>query len=290
MPQNKTSRATRNSAQVTAEVIRFAAPTSMREISLNVINFDVPCEQAYAIHFGGQPYAVMMLSPSDLTDFAIGFALTEGVIETAADIVSITISKQQQDVIDIQLHPERFKKHLARQRSLIGRSSCGICGIVNPADLLRANTDHAATHEKPDHAMPAPSAVHDALMALEQHQPLHQRTHAVHAAAWCAMDGHIMHLREDVGRHNALDKLIGALAYHHMRPQQGFLLITSRCSFEMVEKAASFGIRTLVAISAPTSLALTRAKDLGITLIALARPDRALLFHAPERAEGVLCP
>jgi FdhD protein len=244
--------------------------------------FVLPVERAYAIHFGGQPYAVMMLTPSDIHDFAIGFALTEGVIKSAADIRAIDIrDDENSSLIDIMLHPDRFKHHLARQRSLSGRTSCGMCGITHIDDITRASHNASA-----DHIMPSKDALHNAITHINAHQKLNAQTHAVHAAAWCDETGTLRHIREDVGRHNALDKLIGVLADTHTDCARGFVLITSRCSFEMVEKTAIMGIGTLVAISAPTSLALQRASELGMNVIAIARADSAVIFH--HHKEGAL--
>jgi len=235
---------------------------------------EVAVETPVNIVYGTMPYAVMMASPVDLADFVTGFSLTEGVIAEASDIRAIEIRAEEGGmVVEVALKPERFRSHLAlaRRRTLTGRTSCGLCGIETMADLPFAEQRVRAQ-------MPVrPEAIARALGDLRQHQALHCLTRAVHAAAWCDTDGQIVTVREDVGRHNALDKLIGA----RMRlgdSREGFVLVTSRASFEMVEKTAIFGAAALVAISAPTSLAIDRAHCLGLTLVATARDGAAVVF------------
>jgi FdhD protein len=233
---------------------------------------EVAVETPVNIVYGSVPYAVMMATPSDLVDFVRGFSLTEGIIARADDIRDITLRPEADGIVaDVRLAPERFRAHLARRRNLSGRTGCGLCGIESLAELPFA--PQAVTGPRP---VPAASLAR-ALASLERHQPLHLLTRAVHAAAWCDEDGAILAVREDVGRHNALDKLIGARL--PLGPdRRGFILVTSRASFEMVEKAAIFGAGTLAAISAPTSLAIDRARALGLTLAAIARPDGATIF------------
>jgi FdhD protein len=166
---------------------------------------------------------------------------------------------------------------LARRRVLSGRTSCGLCGIDDLAALSQASI--------PNGTAPSISlaAIRTALVMLDDQQVLNDRTRAVHAAAWADFNGMIRCVREDVGRHNALDKLIGALCRKGISPNDGFVVVTSRCSFELVEKVAAFGARTLIAISAPTALALERARHLDMTLIGIARRDSVTVFHGRER-------
>jgi FdhD protein len=184
--------------------------------------------------------------------------------------------------VDVTLSGERMGAHLARRRAISGRTGCGLCGIEDLEHLPRARRRLPPTRPI------SPQAIGAAVAALDSVQPLNARTRAVHAAAWCGRDGAIQVVREDVGRHNALDKLIGALLREKADPDEGFVLISSRCSFEMVAKAAAFGAATLVSVSAPTSLALQRADDCGLTLIAIARADSALGFSgaAPDARRG----
>ncbi|TQI75538.1 FdhD protein [Bosea sp. AK1] len=274
MPRNNPPAQPPASAAVTAEPLRFgAAREGAREI-------EVAVETPINIVFGNMPYAVMMASPSDLEDFVTGFSLTEGIVRDASEIRGISVEPKDEGVIvTVELAPGRFREHLARRRNLSGRTSCGLCGVETIEEIPMAD---AAT--RASRAVSA-AAIETALAELDKHQPLSQLTRAVHAAAWCDANGAILAVREDVGRHNALDKLIGARLRAGADASEGFLLVTSRASFEMVEKAAIFGAGTLVAISAPTSLAIERARHLGLTLAAVARRDGCIVFTgalAPE--------
>ncbi|WP_246529087.1 formate dehydrogenase accessory sulfurtransferase FdhD [Microvirga zambiensis] len=238
----------------------------------------IPSEVPVNLVYGGVPFAVMMTTPSDLEDFAFGFSLTEGVIQDPADIRAMRIEPDERGLrLVIELTSNRLHEHLARKRALSGRTGCGLCGI----DDLKA-LPHA---RQPEGSAPgiALSAIRSALAALDREQALNELTHAVHAAAWADLNGTIRFVREDVGRHNALDKLIGAACRAGTKPDSGFVIVTSRCSFELVEKVAAFGARTLVAISAPTALALERARLLDITLVGIARRDSVTVFHGLER-------
>jgi FdhD protein len=266
------------SVPATTRVYRYDAgligPESPREIAV-----ETPIE----IAFGGAPFAVMMATPRDIEDFAVGFALTEEVIERIDDIRAIESTVDAASGrVDVTLSGERMGAHLARRRAISGRTGCGLCGIEDLEHLPRARRRLPPTRPI------SPQAIGAAVAALDSVQPLNARTRAVHAAAWCGRDGAIQVVREDVGRHNALDKLIGALLREKADPDEGFVLISSRCSFEMVAKAAAFGAATLVSVSAPTSLALQRADDCGLTLIAIARADSALGFSgaAPDARRG----
>jgi FdhD protein len=238
----------------------------------------VAVEAAIQVAFADIPFAVMMLTPADLVDFAYGFSLTEGMIDKADDIREVTIGPVEGGTrLRITLVGAKLQKHLARQRAMTGRTGCGVCGIDDLQALRRATRVDAATRPV------TIAAVARALADLDQRQTLNAATRAVHGAAWADRSGAIREVREDVGRHNALDKLIGALLRARVDPADGFVLITSRCSFEMVEKAATFGARLLVAISAPTSLAIARAEALDLTLVAIARRDTLTVFTHRDR-------
>jgi FdhD protein len=238
----------------------------------------VAAEVPVQVMFADVPFAVMMLTPSDLLDFAYGFSLTEGVVETAAEVLDVTVSSGEDGMaLRISLVGERLRQHLARKRAMTGRTGCGVCGIDDPRALRRAT---APIGLAPSFTL---EAVARALATLEGRQTLNAATRAVHGAAWVDLTGNIIEIREDVGRHNALDKLIGALLRSEVDPTRGFIVITSRCSFEMVEKAATFGARMLVAVSAPTSLAIARAEALDLTLVAIARRDSVTVFTKAER-------
>ena len=235
-------------------------------------------ETAVNVIYGTVPYAVMMMTPADLEDFAIGFSLTEGVVQSRADVRGTRTEGDPDGLrLVVSLAPERFHALLARRRSMSGRTSCGVCGIEDLSAVPRTPQRSAAG------ARISPASIHRALEALPGLQALNQQTGAVHAAAWADLSGAITCLREDVGRHNALDKLVGALLTRGTDPAAGFLLVTSRCSYEMVEKAAALGAGALVAISAPTSLGVERARHHGITLVGVARGDTMTVFTGAER-------
>jgi len=233
----------------------------------------IAIEAPIEFHVGGAPFAVMMATPCDLEDFAYGFLLTEGLVDGPDDIRGLEIEEAQEGWrIKGTLVAAKLQAHLARKRAIGGRTGCGLCGTEDLSHLPapRRPIGSAAPVE--------PSVIGSALAELEKRQPLNALTRATHAAAWCACAGDIVLVREDVGRHNALDKAIGALMREGVGADRGFFLITSRCSFEMVAKAAIFGAGALVSLSAPTSLALARAREYGVSLVAVARADRALSF------------
>jgi FdhD protein len=223
-----------------------------------------------------------MATPLDLEDFALGFSLSEGIIESAAELLDVQQLELEQGVqLSLQIPPLRLEHLLQRPRGLEGRSGCGVCGTRHIADVLRAPR-HASAGFVVD-----PLALRRALGELRQQQPLNAATGAVHAAAWATADGEVQCLREDVGRHNALDKLIGALARAGVQAGRGFVVLTSRASYEMVLKSASAGIPLVVAISAPTSLAIDLADEAGITLVGFARDDRCTVYTRPARLQSV---
>jgi len=248
--------------------------------SSETIDRAIAIERPVAIEINGLGYAVMMATPADLEDFACGFALSERLIESAADLLEIDVHDAEAgSMLRLQLAESRRDLVIERVRHRISESSCGLCGIENLEQALRP-LPHVAG------IVPDPAAVFAALSALRERQPLSRATGAVHGAALCGADGSIRLVREDVGRHNAFDKLIGAMARGGLGWEGGFALLTARCSYELVEKAALAGCPALVTISAPTSLALQRAADSGLALITLARADSVLLAHgkAPESA------
>jgi FdhD protein len=268
MPRNSPPAQPPASHAVAVRTVSFGAANDTARVSA-----EVAVESPINIVYGNLPYAVMMATPSDIEDFVAGFSLTEGIVRSVGEIRSIATAPQQDGIIvTVELAPGRFREHLARRRNLSGRTSCGLCGVEGLADLPTAEARTAAARPI------APAAIGAALSALERQQPLHRLTRSVHAAAWCDRDGAILAVREDVGRHNALDKLIGARLRAGHDASDGFVLVTSRASFEMVEKAAIFGAGALVSISAPTSLAIERANALGLTLVCIARADSATIF------------
>ena len=237
----------------------------------------VAVETPVAVSFLGIGYAVMMATPSDLEDFALGFARSERLIDSAADVTNIEIREEENGVLlGIELAPERHDRVLVRVRHRVGESSCGLCGIENLEQALRP------LPTLPAPARIVPAALFRALESIRAHQPLNAATGAVHAAALCDANGEVLAAREDVGRHNAFDKLVGHCLRERWDMAAGFALLTARCSYELVEKAALAGIPVLVTISAPTSLAVERAKEARLTLVALARTDSALVMSDPH--------
>jgi FdhD protein len=231
----------------------------------------VAVEAPVAIEFNGIGYAVMMATPDALEDFAYGFARSERLISVASDVVDVDIHETERGtVLRITLKHDCAERVVDRVRHRVSESGCGLCGIENLEQALRPLPTVSVT--------PAISseAIFKALAALGEHQALNVQTGAVHGAACCSASGEIRIVREDVGRHNAFDKLIGAMMRTGTAWDGGFALLTSRCSYELVEKAVLADCPTLVSISAPTSLALDRAKEAGLALVILARPDAVL--------------
>ena len=241
-------------------------------------------EVPVALAYNNVVQAVMMATPQDLEDFAWGFSLTEGIVADPDEIVSVAVRAVADGTeIHVTVEDEATARAASRERKLVGRTSCGLCGVTSLAQAV------VAPRAVGRRLRVAHAALETALAALPDFQPLNRETHAVHAAAWAAPDGRILLAREDVGRHNALDKLIGAMARGHVDPAHGFCVITSRCSYEMVQKAMMIGVEMLVAVSAPTGWALRLAEAAGMTLVAVARADSQTVFTHPERL-GLLPP
>jgi FdhD protein len=231
-------------------------------------------EAPVALEFNGLSYAVMMATPADLADFALGFALTEGLAGSGADLTDLAIAEVEHGwIVRASLSGVGVAQLTERVRARVAESSCGLCGIEN-LEALAKPLPKVAPHD----AL-TPAAIFAALAALETRQPLQQATGAAHAAAWADLSGAIHCLREDVGRHNAVDKLIGAMAKEGKPLAPGFLLSTARCSYEIVEKTVRAGGTTLVTVSLPTSMAAERARLAGLSLWALARDDSVLLVN-----------
>jgi FdhD protein len=233
--------------------------------------WQLPEEVAVAIMHNSTSTAVMMATPADLEDFAVGFSLSEGFVRDAAAIRNVmALTVDNGFCVDVSVDEDALKPRSVR--ALEGRTGCGLCGVEDIADVIKPMTP-VTSHFTLD-----PKAVRRAFAELPQHQPMNRVNHSVHAAAWVTKDGAIKLVREDVGRHNALDKLLGAIARQGMDRSSGFVAMTSRCSFELVQKCAQFGIAHLVTISAPTSLALHLAQEARITLASRA-PDGIVCFH-----------
>ena len=235
-------------------------------------------EMPIALVYHGVPHVVMLATPADLEDFAVGFTLSEGLVERPDEIrsVEVTYGAEAADV-KITVAWERFSGLLQRRRNLTGRTGCGLCGAETAEDAIRELA----------HVGPGPTVttagLHEAIEQLSTMQPINARTGSVHAAAWVVPGKGVQFVREDVGRHNALDKAIGALVRSGADRSEGYMLITSRASFEMVQKSATVGISFLAAFSAPTAFAVRLAQKTGLTLVAFARRDRHVVYAHPER-------
>ncbi|WP_404482206.1 formate dehydrogenase accessory sulfurtransferase FdhD [Novosphingobium sp. BL-52-GroH] len=238
-----------------------------------------PVEAPVAIETNGIAYAVMMATPLDLADFVTGFLMAEG-LALADEVGEVGIHATENGewgtgyVARVTLPPERLGPILERARRRVGDSSCGICGIEGVEAALRPLPALGRR------SAASPQVIRHGLDAMRERQALGRLTRATHAAAFCDEAGDVLALREDVGRHNALDKLVGALARAGIDPAQGFVVMTSRCSYELVEKTVRAGCPLLVTISAPTDLAARRARAAGLTLAVVARDD-AMLILAP---------
>ena len=242
-------------------------------------------EVPVALEFNGISHAVMLATPLDLEDFALGFTLSEGIVDTPKEVFDIQVETGCDGItVKLEIAAGCFARLKEMRRNLTGRTGCGLCGTESLAHALR-----------PLQPLPQPRrldsvAVGRALAGLRRHQTLQQATGATHAAAWCADDGTLRLLREDVGRHNALDKLIGAALAQHPTELDGFVVVTSRASMEMVQKTVTAGFSSLVAISAPTRLAVDLAEQAGLCLVGFARPERWVAYSHAERLDEPASP
>jgi FdhD protein len=235
-------------------------------------------ETPVALQYNGLSHAVMLATPADLEDFALGFSLTEGLIDNAADLRDIEVERADNGIVlAIEIAPRCLDRLKTRRRTLAGRTGCGLCGTDSLEQVLPAQPAQVAPRTF------AATALTTAMRQMREHQPLQAATGATHAAAWCEPDGTLRLLREDVGRHNALDKLLGALARSGIDAADGFIAITSRASHEMVQKAARAGVALLAAISAPTSLAIRGATDAGLCLVGFVRGDDWVAYTHADR-------
>jgi len=227
---------------------------------------DLAEEVPVALEYNGVSHAVMLATPADIAEFALGFSLSEGIIGSVREFHGVDISESADGITaHIEIAGGAFARLKDRRRSMTGRTGCGLCGVDSLAQVIRP-----LTRVTPTRAL-STAAIRRALAEVKGLQPLNRQTGATHAALWCDARGVLRAGFEDVGRHNALDKLIGALARDGADLAGGFALITSRASVEMVQKAATVGISALVAISAPTALAARTAQACGLTLVAFAR-------------------
>lgn len=245
----------------------------------------IAAETPVALLFNGQSFAVMLATPADLEDFARGFSLTEDVVGSTDEVLAIEIVEVSRGIeLRVTIPEDRAAALAARRRSLAGRSGCGLCGVDRFSDALRPVEAVAVATRF------APEAVRRAVGAMADLQVLNAGVGAVHAAAFADARGRILQLREDIGRHNALDKLIGTLRVAGIDPASGFVLVSSRCSYEMVHKTAVAGIGLIAAVSAPTSLAIELASKVGVCLAGFAREGRFTVYANPSAIADVTAP
>jgi len=249
-----------------------------RDGELSQLSDCIAEEVPIALLYNDRPHVVMMATPRDLDDFALGFSLSEAILASAGELESIETQTLLEGIeVRLRVPDARAEALETRRRNLTGRTSCGLCGAQALEDAVR---QPASVQGGPN----IDSAIlQHALAQMHQRQPLNVATGATHAAAWAQANGDIVLLREDVGRHNALDKLIGALTRSGEDVQRGFLVVTSRASYEMVQKAATLGITLIAAISAPTALAIHLAEETGVTLIGFARSESHVIYTQPQR-------
>lgn len=254
-------------------------------------------ETPIAFIYNGVSHAVMLATPQDLEDFALGFSLSEGILQDKSQLYDIEIVVQPQGIeLRLDVATECFVKLKERRRNLAGRTGCGLCGAESLEQALRLPVKTSGLPVNTTSSIYAPSgasietikttSIQAAFHAMQSKQVLQQATGATHACAWVNVDGEVQLVREDVGRHNAMDKLIGALAkLISKQPSQnnGFVLTSSRASYEMVQKVAIAGYNTLAAISAPTGLAVRIAEAYGVTLVGFLRDNQFVIYTHPQR-------
>ena len=259
----------------------FKSPTVKNGIKKDSVEC-IAEETPIAMVFNGISHVVMMATPENLEDFAKGFSISENIVSDVEEIYSIEVNRTDVGIeIDINISNEAFNKLKDKRRNLIGRTGCGLCGaeslnqVFNHHNSIQAITQQSVFSAK---------NISLALDHLSKHQIIQQQTGATHAAAFCNQDGKILFAREDVGRHNALDKLIGAFYNHDtLNIKNPFIIISSRASYEMIQKAATLKVALVVAISAPTALAVRLANNLGITLLGFARGKNYNIYTHKER-------
>jgi FdhD protein len=250
-----------------------------RDGQLEHVRDRVAEEVPIALTYHGISHVVMLATPSDLEDLAAGFTLSEGIVGSPNEILSLEAAQHEDGNFEVRIGiaAERFANLLRRERNTSGRTGCGLCGAATFEDAIRVpqhiESKLAVTTQE----------LHEALIEVRKHQRINSETGSVHAAAWVAPGEGIRLVREDVGRHNALDKVIGALIRSKQDFSKGWFLITSRASYEMVQKTATVGVALLAAVSAPTAFAIRLADTSGLTLVGFAREHQHVVYSHPSR-------
>ncbi len=263
-----------------AETLKPVSVLRCRDGVLSASQDLLAVEVPVGLEYNGISHAVMLASPADLEDFALGFSLTEGIISDPSECYGVEVEERPDGrLLHIDIASERFVKLKERRRNMTGRTGCGLCGTEALDQVSRGVAAVAHRH-----------AVHPAMLtagmrAMHALQPMQQQSGATHAAAWIDAFGALLCVREDVGRHNALDKLIGALAKQKTDFPLGAMLLTSRASYEMVQKAAMMDIGCVAAISAPTSFAVELAEQAGVTLLGFMRDASYVVYAHAERLQ-----
>ena len=255
--------------------------SNMHSVLQDYIAEEVPVSLIY----NGTPHVVMLVTPTNLEDFALGFSITEGIIESPSELLSCHVYNRSNGIeVRLEISEDRYCQLPDKGRNLTGRTGCGLCGASN---LQQAIRDPGHVQGKLNVEA---SELLSALTEIKQHQQLNQLTGAVHAAAWVVPGLGVQTVREDVGRHNALDKLIGLLLRTGKTPAAGYVIVTSRASYELVQKAARVGISLLAAMSAPTGLAIRLAEEAGLCLVGFVRDNQHTVYTHPDRLNHTTYP
>jgi len=263
-----------NSADSLKQVSVLRVRDGEQTIAMDVIAVEVPV----ALEYNGISHVVMLASPANLENFALGFSLSEGIIQQASELYACEVEATAAGwLVHLEIAAERFMLLKERRRNLAGRTGCGLCGTESLEQVTRCKTVVSHRHHFTE------AAILNGMHAMQNLQPMQKQSGATHAAAWMTAQGQIECVREDVGRHNALDKLIGVMAEQKQDFTAGVLLITSRASYEMVQKAAIMNVGVIAAISAPTSFAVELAEQTEVTLMGFMRDQSYVVYTHADR-------
>ena len=261
-----------------AESLKQVSVLRVRDGQLTSATDVIAVEVPVALEYNGISHVVMLASPADLENFALGFSLSEGIIQQASELYACEVEATAAGwLVHLEIAADRFMLLKQRRRNLAGRTGCGLCGTESLEQVTRCTTVVSHRHRF------AGAAILNGMHAMQNLQPMQKQSGATHAAAWMSAQGQIEFVREDVGRHNALDKLIGVMAEQKQDFSAGVLLITSRASYEMVQKAAIMNVGVIAAISAPTSFAVELAERTGVTLMGFMRDDNYVIYTHADR-------